>query len=126
MAALVDSLKNLEMDSSVRSLRSQASVASENFFSTNDWDPKPSPAKKTAAPKATLRVLGRESINVNMAMAELLNSHGCVVEHSEQHRDREVGVYFQRAEFDWSASVWKSKFRHLTVAIDASHATLSP
>ena len=103
MAALVDSLKTLEMDSSVRSLRSQASVASENFFSTNDWDPKPSPAKKTAAPKATLRVLGRESINVNMAMAELLNSHGCVVEHSEQHRDREVGVYFQRAEFDWSA-----------------------
>ena len=54
-------------------------------------------------PQATLRVLGRESINVNMAMAELLNSHGCVVEHSEQHRDREVGVYFQRAEFDWSA-----------------------
>ena len=53
MAALVDSLKNLEMDSSVRSLRSQASVASENFFSTNDWDPKPSPAKKTAAPKAS-------------------------------------------------------------------------
>ena len=144
MAALVDSLKNLEMDSSVRSLRSQASVASENFFSTNDWDPKPSPAKKTAAPKAsqprllrllacrgrtvngtgqafsrethsrvpqaTLRVLGRESINVNMAMAELLNSHGCVVEHSEQHRDRDVGVYFQRAEFDWSASAWKSNF----------------
>ena len=56
MAALVDSLKNLEMDSSVRSLRSQASVASENFFSTNDWDPKPSPAKTTAAPKAVSRV----------------------------------------------------------------------
>ena len=120
MAALVDSLKNLEMDSSVRSLRSQASVASENFFSTNDWDPKPSPAKKTAAPKATLRVLGRESINVNMAMAELLNSHGCVVEHSEQHRDRDVGVYFQRAEFDWSASVWEFQTPH---AVDA---TLSP
>ena len=79
------------------------SVASENFYATNDWDPAPSPAKNTAAPKATLRVLGRESINVNMAMAELLNSHGCVVEHSEQHRDRDVGVYFQRAEFDWSA-----------------------
>ena len=66
MAALVDSLKNLEMDSSVRSLRSQASVASENFFSTNDWDPKPSPAKTTAAPKASqprlLRLLAHNSL----------------------------------------------------------------
>ena len=57
--------------------------ASENFYATIDWDPAPSPAKNTAAPKATLRVLGRESVNVNMAMAELLNAHGCVVEHSE-------------------------------------------
>ena len=49
-------------------------------------------------------MLGRESVNVNMAMAELLNAHGCVVEHSEQHRDRELGGYFQRAVFDWSAA----------------------
>ena len=61
-------------------------------------------ARDSRRPQATLRVLGRESVNVNMAMAELLNSHGCVVEHSEQHRDRELGGYFQRAVFDWSAA----------------------
>ncbi len=93
------------MDDSRHSVRSGGtSVASENFYAT-DWDPAPSPAKSSsAAPKATLRVLGRESVNVNMAMAELLNAHGCVVEHSEQHRDRELGGYFQRAVFDWSAA----------------------
>ena len=99
------------MDDSRHSVRSGGtSVASENFYATNDWDPAPSPAKNTAAPKATLRVLGRESVNVNMAMAELLNSHGCVVEHSEQHRDRELGGYFQRAVFDWSAAARTSTF----------------
>ncbi len=94
------------MDDSRHSVRSGGtSVASENFYATTDWDPAPSPAKSSsAAPKATLRVLGRESVNVNMAMAELLNAHGCVVEHSEQHRDRELGGYFQRAVFDWSAA----------------------
>ena len=67
----------------MKMMERQEAAASENFYATTDWDPAPSPAKGTAAPKATLRVLGRESVNVNMAMAELLNAHGCVVEHSE-------------------------------------------
>ena len=36
-------------------------------------------------------------------MAGLLNSHGCVVEHSEQHRERSLNCYFQRMEFDYSS-----------------------
>lgn len=100
-AALLEPLHSIGMDDSRHSARSSTSVASENFYATSGWDPV-SP-KKSSAPKATLRVLGRESVNVNMAMAELLNSHGCVVEHSEQHRDRERGGYFQRAVFDWAS-----------------------
>ena len=116
-AVLLGPLAAASMDDSRHSVRSGGtSVASENFYATNDWDPAPSPAKNTAAPKATLRVLGRESVNVNMAMAELLNSHGCVVEHSEQHRDRELGGYFQRAVFDWSAAAWTSNFGRLATA----------
>ena len=83
-AALLSPPAAAGMDDSRHSVRSGGtSVAIENFYAANDWDPAPSPAKNTAAPKATLRVLGRESVNVNMAMAELLNAHGCVVEHSE-------------------------------------------
>jgi len=83
--------------------RPQASVASDNFFSTKAWPDMDGARKKSDGPPiATIRVLGRDSTNVNMCIAELLNTHGCVVQHSEQHRDRAVGCYFQRAEFDYS------------------------
>ena len=68
-AALLGPLAAASMDDSRHSVRSGGtSVASENFYATNDWDPAPSPAKNTAAPKATLRVLGRESVNVNICL----------------------------------------------------------
>ena len=97
------------MDDSRHSVRSGGtSVASENFYATNDWDPAPS--RRRTPPRPRPPVLESAIRERNMAMAELLNSHGCVVEHSEQHRDRELGGYFQRAVFDWSAAARTSTF----------------
>ncbi|KAH8045906.1 phosphoribosylglycinamide formyltransferase [Aureococcus anophagefferens] len=99
-AALTAMFDRQGMDDSRHSVRSVEST-SDNFYSTAPWEaiaPAATPAK---GPTGTLRVIGRNSVNVNMAMAELLNSHGCVVEHSEQHRDLGVGCYFQRVEFKY-------------------------
>jgi len=83
------------------------SIASDRFFdmdaSAHATPAPPSPSSKAKVPNATLRVLGKDSVDVNMAMAGLLNSHGCVVEHSEQHRERSLNCYFQRMEFDYSS-----------------------
>ena len=104
MSATIDAhvkrFDNLGMDSSVRSVTS-ASCESDKFYTTTAWSPV---KEKRELPQhiATLRVLGKNSVNVNMAMAELLNSHGCVVEHSEQFRDHDIDAYFQRIEFKLS------------------------
>ena len=103
MSATIDAhvkrFDNLGMDSSVRSVTS-ASCESDKFYTTTAWSPV---KEKREVPQhiATLRVLGKNSVNVNMAMAELLNSHGCVVEHSEQFRDHDIDAYFQRVEFKY-------------------------
>ena len=103
MSATIDAhvkrFDNLGMDSSVRSVTS-ASCESDKFYTTTAWSPV---KEKRELPQhiATLRVLGKNSVNVNMAMAELLNSHGCVVEHSEQFRDHDIDAYFQRVEFKY-------------------------
>ena len=99
-AALTAMFDRQGMDDSRHSVRSVEST-SDNFYSTAPWEVLAPAAKPTKGPTGTLRVIGKNSVNVNMAMAELLNSHGCVVEHSEQHRDLGVGCYFQRVEFKY-------------------------
>jgi len=101
LAKATSAFDRMGMDSSIRSIKSENSneIESDKFLTMHTSPVKAAERRGSEVPKATLRVIGKNSVNVNMAMAELLNAHGCVVEHSEQFRDHEVDCYFQRVEF---------------------------
>ncbi|KAJ1461537.1 formyl transferase [Pelagophyceae sp. CCMP2097] len=84
----------------------RASCVSEHFYSQSaaKW-PELAPKTTQKRPMASLRVLGADSDDVNMTLHQVLNSHNCRVQHSEQHRDPAANCFFQRASFDYSEMV---------------------
>ena len=80
LAKATSAFDRMGMDSSIRSIKSENSneIESDKFLTMHTSPVKAAERRASEVPKATLRVIGKNSVNVNMAMAELLNSHGCV------------------------------------------------
>ena len=80
LAKATSAFDRMGMDSSIRSIKSENSneIESDRFLTMHTSPVKAAERRASEVPKATLRVIGKNSVNVNMAMAELLNSHGCV------------------------------------------------